>query len=405
MRILIIHNKYGALGGEDTMVERISGLLRDNGHEVDFWLEEGVPLHAGLRLKARAFVRGIYSLDSARKVRQRISSFRPDIVQVQNVYPMLSPSVLPAIRRLGFPVVMRCSNYRLVCPSGLFLSHGQVCERCLGGREYWCVLRNCENSIPKSVGYSVRNFAARILRLFEANVTMFYAQTEFQKKKLVEGGIPAERIDTIPNMVEIPECPNGAVAGGYVGFSGRLSPEKGIKTLLDAAKNCRQIPFRLAGHFGRMPDAEKDKPANVELLGYLDESRLDRFYRDSRICVTPSVWYEGFPGVIIEAMLRAKPVICSRIGGMPEIVDDGVTGLLFNPGDSKDLAAKIEWLWTHPDLCIEMGRAGREKAVREYSPARYYERLMNTYSRALKRAGFTIVKERSGVEAPECGFE
>ena len=103
--------------------------------------------------------------------------------------------------------------------------------------------------------------------------------------------------------------------------------------------------------------------------------------------VMPSTCYDGFPSVIIEAMLRGKPVICSRIGGMPEIVDDGVTGLLFDPGDSKDLAAKIERLWTSPDLCIEMGRAGREKAVREYSPVRYYERLMNTYSRALKANG------------------
>ncbi len=387
MRIMIIHNKYGALSGEESMVGRISGLLRDHGHEVDCWLEEGMPSRAGIRIKARAFIRGIYSLESARKVRQRISSFRPDLVQVQNLYPMLSPSILPTIKQMSVPVVMRCANYRLACPNGLFLSHGQVCEWCLGGKEYWCVLRNCENSIPRSVGYSLRGFAARVLGLYKANVTIFYAQTVFQKEKLVQGGIPAERIDTIPNMVEIPESADVDGTGDYVGFAGRLSAEKGINTLLNSAKNCPRIPFRLAGHFRRMPEVEKEKPANVELLGHLDERQIDVFYRCGRMFVLPSTWYEGFPGVIIEAMLRGKPVICSRIGGLPEIVDEGVTGLLFTPGDPADLAAKIEWLWNHPDVCVAMGRAGREKALREYSPVRYYGRLMSVYGRALEMNG------------------
>jgi glycosyltransferase involved in cell wall biosynthesis len=381
---MIIHNKYGALSGEESMVGRISGLLRDNGHEVDCWLEEGMPSRAGIRIKAQAFTSGIYSFKSAQKVRQRISSFRPDLVQVQNLYPMLSPSILPAIRKMRVPVVMRLANYRLACPSGLFLSHGQVCERCLGGKEYWCVLRNCENSIPRSIGYSLRSFAARALGLYKANVTVFYAQTVFQKVKLVQAGIPAERIDTIPNMVEIPECADVDETGDYVGFAGRLSAEKGINTLWDSAKNCPQIPFRLAGHLRRMPDVEKEKPANVELLGHLDERQIDVFYRGGRMFVLPSKWYEGFPGVIIEAMLRGKPVICSRIGGLPEIVDEGVTGLLFTPGDPADLAAKIEWLWNHPEVCVAMGRAGREKALREYSPVRYYELLMSVYGRALE---------------------
>ena len=136
-----------------------------------------------------------------------------------------------------------------------------------------------------------------------------------------------------------------------------------------------------------MPEVEKEKPANVELLGHLDERQIDVFYRCGRMFVLPSTWYEGFPGVIIEAMLRGKPVICSRIGGLPEIVDEGVTGLLFTPGDPADLAAKIEWLWNHPDVCVAMGRAGREKALREYSPVRYYGRLMSVYGRALEMNG------------------
>src|SRR5208337_1324666 len=132
MKVLLIHNKYGIDSGEERMVGRIAALLQERGHRVDCLLEDSVPPDAGFRAKGIAFVRGIYCMEGARKVRNRVRTFRPDIVQVQNLYPSLSPWVLPAIRQEGIPVVMRCANYRLVCPNGLLLSHGQVCERCLG---------------------------------------------------------------------------------------------------------------------------------------------------------------------------------------------------------------------------------------------------------------------------------
>jgi len=383
----MIHNKYGAVSGEERMVNRIAAILRERGHQVDCLLEDSLPPGAGLRAKGKAFFQGIYGRESFRKVRDWVRDCRPDLVQVQNLYPSLSPWVLPAIRQEGVPVVMRCANYRLVCPNGLLLSHGQVCERCMGGREYWCVLRNCEGSLPKSLGYALRNFVARTQRLYHNNVTIYYAQTEFQKRKLVAGGFPAARIEVIPNMVDTSKPPRETQVGHYVGFAGRGSPEKGVATLLEAARNCPQIPFRLAGDFWRMSEVEKEKPANVELLGHLNGPRLEEFFRGCRLLVLPSTWYEGFPGVLIEAMLHGKPVVCSRLGGLPEIVDDGVNGLLFEPGNSSDLATKIERLWSRPDLGVEMGRAGRAKVLREYSPARYYERLRQVYQRALELHG------------------
>ncbi len=392
MKVLLIHNKYGILSGEERMVGRIAALLRERGHEVECRFEDSLPPGSELRAQGKAFFKGIYCRESIRKVRDWVGNFRPDLVQVQNLYPALSPWVLPAIRQEGVPVVMRCANYRLVCPSGLFLSHGQVCERCMGGQEHWCVLRNCEGSLLKSLGYALRNFVARTRRLYCDNVTLFYAQTEFQKRKLTEGGLPAERIEVIPNMVDIDISisPRETQVGHYVGFAGRGSPEKGVTTLLEAARNLPVIPFRLAGDFWRMPEVEKWKPANVELLGHLQGPRLDDFFRNCRMLVLPSTWYEGFPGTVIEAMLHGKPVVCSRIGGLPEIVDDGVNGLLFEPGDAADLAAKVERLWSSPDLCAEMGRAGRDKVLREYSPARYYERLMHVYQRALELHGTVV---------------
>jgi glycosyltransferase involved in cell wall biosynthesis len=387
MKVLLIHNKYGIISGEELMIKRTVALLRQRGHRVDCLLEDTVPSNAGLLAKERAFVSGIYSLKGVRKVNHWVRTFRPDIVQVQNLYPSLSPWVLPAIRQEGIPVVMCCANSRLVCPNGLLLSHGQVCERCIGGREYWCILRNCEDSLSKSVGYALRNFAARKRRLYHDNVTLYYALTVFQKRKLVEGGFPAERLEVIPNMVETSKSLGKVPLGNYVAFAGRGSPEKGVTTLLQAARDCPQIPFQLAGDFWRMPGVEKGKPANVELLGHLQGPRLDDFFKNCRFLVFPSICYESFGLVVIEAMLHGKPVVCSRLGGLPEIVDDGVNGLLFEPGDAVDLAARIKWLWSRPDLCVEMGKAGREKVLREYSPPRYYERLMQVYRRALELHG------------------
>ena len=387
MKVLLIHNKYGIDSGEERMVRRIAALLQERGHRVDCLLEDSVPPDAGFPAKGIAFVRGIYCMEGARKVRNRVRTFRPDIVQVQNLYPSLSPWVLPAIRQEDIPVVMRCANYRLVCPNGLLLSHGEVCERCLGGHEQWCVLRNCEGSLPKSLGYALRNFVARTRRLYRDNVTLYYAQTDFQKRKLVAGGFPASRIEVVPNMVDTCNPPREMQVGHYVGFAGRGSPEKGVATLLQAARTCSDLPFRLAGDFWRMPEVAKGKPDNVELLGHLSGPRLEEFFRDCRLLVLPSTCYEGFPGVVLDAMLRGKPVVCSRIGGLPEIVNEGVNGLLFEPGDAADLVAKIEWLWSRPELCAKMGQAGREKVLREYSPARYYERLMQVYRRALELHG------------------
>lgn len=369
------------------MVGRIAALLNDRGHRVDCCFEDSLPPGSGLQAKGKAFFQGIYSKTNVGTVRDWVRAFRPDLVQVQNLYPSLSPWVLPAIKQEGIPVVMCCANYRLVCPNGLFLSHGQVCERCLGGREYWCIIRNCENSLPKSLGYALRNFVARNQRLYHDNVTLYYALTGFQKRKLVEGGFPAERLEVIPNMVDSSKSLGVSPLGSYAAFAGRGSPEKGIATLLQAARHCPQIPFQFAGDFWRMPEVGRQKTANVELLGHLQGTRLDDFFRNCRFLVSPSLCYEGFPLVVIEAMLHGKPVVCSRIGGLPEIVDDGVNGLLFEPGNPADLVTKIKWLWNRPDLCIEMGKAGREKVLREYSPPRHYDCLMQIYKRALELNG------------------
>ena len=384
MKILFIHNKYGVTSGEEVMLQRIVELLQNKGHDVQCFFKNSADIPPGLKGKASSFFSGTYSFKRRQEIRQVLEDFKPDMVQIQNLFPLISPSILPEIKSHGIPIVMRLSNYRLVCPNGLFLSRGKLCTRCQAGREYWCLLRNCEHSILKSLGYGLRNWWARRKRLFLNNVTLYYAQTNFQKKILVANGFSSDKIDVIPNMVSVDTKTDASTPGDYIAYAGRISVEKGVSTLIGAAAMCKTIPFKLAGEHKQIPNLLEIATDNVEVLGHLDMKSLKNIYAHSRIFIMPSIWYEGFPGVLLEAMLHAKPIICSRVGGLPEIVEDGITGLLFEPGNVKELAAKINFLFNKPELCIKMGTAGREKVLSNYSPQRYYDQLLEVYKKARK---------------------
>ncbi len=382
LKILFVHNKYGATSGEEIMLQKIIDLLRYQGHEVHTFFKNSSDI-PNMRLgKIRSFLNGIYSPGSRCKIREILKNFQPDLVQIQNLYPLISPSILPVIESLRIPIVMRLSNYRLICPNGLFLCKGRVCERCRNGKEFWCLLQNCEENLLKSMGYATRNWVARKMRFYLDNVTFYYAQTSFQKSCLIDEGFDSDRIAVIPNMVDGDVEENEDFSGDYIAYAGRVSPEKGAATLVRAAGKCRDISFKLAGNHKRMPDIVSSATGNVEFLGHLSKEALENVYKKCRIFVMPSIWYEGFPGVLIEAMLQAKPVICSRIGGLPEIVEDGKTGLIFEPGNAEDFAKKINYLYERPELCKKMGVAGKEKVIKEYSPQIYYQRLMNVYNQA-----------------------
>jgi glycosyltransferase involved in cell wall biosynthesis len=238
--------------------------------------------------------------------------------------------------------------------------------------------------LPKSVGYALRSFVARSFGMYRKNVTLYLCLTDFQRQRLTAAGFPKDRIDVLPNVASHPGSPDSrSAAGDYVAFIGRLSPEKGIDALVQAAKMHPDIPFKAAGNYEKMPNLAARTPSNFELVGHLAGDDLEGFFYSARMIVLASTWFEGFPDSLARAMVRGKPVVCSRIGGLPEIVDDGRTGLLCRPGDIVDLAEKIRALWDRPELCRAMGQAGREKAIREYSEQRYYERLMEAYQRAM----------------------
>jgi glycosyltransferase involved in cell wall biosynthesis len=383
MNVIQVTNFHRFGGGADIVAEATTNILKRKNQEVLLISRDSRQLGRGLIGKIKAFVTGIYSISGRRTIAKLIRERRPDIVHVHELYPFFSPWVLRECRLAGVPVVMTCHDYRLTCPTALHYRSGKICELCVGGKEYWCILKNCRCNIYESTGYSLRNLISRKLRLFRENVTCYITPTEFVKLRLVNACYPRERIMVIPNAISVPESQVNASCGKYIAYAGRFSLEKGIETFLAASRQIG-LPICLAGDYTPMAEIIKKGPANARFLGHLKREQLDGFYQNARFLVVPSNWFEVFGLVVAEAMAHGLPVIASRVGGLPEIIDEGVTGLLFTPGDVEELAYKMKFLWDNPKLCKQMGQAGRQKVIREYSEDVYFGRLMAVYEKAIQ---------------------
>jgi len=241
MKIVIVHNRYALPGrgsGEEVAIDAISNLLTEKGHTIVPYIRSSLEVPNIKLGRLRAFFSGIYNVNAKREMENLLDREKPDIVCVQNLFLLISPSVLVACGKANVPVVMRCPNYRLMCPSGLFMTNGAICERCAGGKEYWCVLKNCEDDIFKSLGYALRGFVANYFSLFKDNVDVFMVLTEFAKKKLIQNGFSSKQVQVISGLANPgrfqPDFNKNN--GRYVGFVGRVSPEKGIDLFVEAAK-------------------------------------------------------------------------------------------------------------------------------------------------------------------------
>jgi glycosyltransferase involved in cell wall biosynthesis len=385
VKVIQIYNEQRTrLGGEPAVVDATTRVLGQNGHESRLVMKSSRVLEGSLLKRINAFWGGVYNIRAYNEMRALLAGDRPDVVHVHSVYPMFSPSVLVACRRAGVPVVMTVHSHNLTCPAWYHLYKGRLCEDCVGGHEYWCVLKNCQGNIFESSGYALRSTFARLFRLFHDNVTTIIVMTRFARDRLVRAGFREDQIAVIPHPTSVRGCAADQQAGEYVAFAGRISTEKGVDVLLAAAARMPDVPFKVAGDGPVLSEMMAKAPRNVEFLGRLGLDGLVAFYRRSRVLVVPSVWFEPFGMVVVDAMALGVPVIASRIGGLPHVVDDGITGLLFEPGNPEALVKELRCLWEDPELCRRMGEAGRQKAMREYSADRYYERLMAVYACAIQ---------------------
>jgi glycosyltransferase involved in cell wall biosynthesis len=384
MRLLQLYNEYRSLfGGEDKVIQMIASLVEKHGGQSRLLLRSSRGLDKSLRLKLRAFFSGFYNYGAIREVHQVIEAYKPDVVHAHNLYPLFSPSALVACRRAGIPVVVSFHNFTMTCPNTSHLCRGQICERCAGGREIQCVLKNCRGHLSESATYASRFYFERKMGMFKKNADLFISLTRFAKKKLITTGIEPSRIRVLPNMADLGVPVTDPAAGGYVAFAGRMSYEKGVHTLLNAAKKLPGIPFRLAGGGPLTSALKKIAPPNAQFVGQLDGNEIKQFYTDARLLVLPSECYEMCPLVISEAMSHGLPVVASNIGGIPELVEDGQTGYLFEPGSSDHLKDRIQRLWDYPRRCRTLGKNGRLKAVSQFGENVYYRKLAAIYNEAI----------------------
>lgn len=382
MKILYIHNSYSEKTptGEEHASRELATLLEEHGHEVRWFKRSSDDIREGIG-QLKGFFAGIYNPCSARTLAKVLDEYKPDIIQVQNLYPLLSSSIFKPIKQRGIPVVMRCPNYRLFCPAGLCLdTKGNVCEKCFGGKEWNCILGNCEKSFFKSFGYALRNAYSRASNNIINGVDRYIVQSDFQKNKFIQQGIPEDKLVILPGLCPEIDADNIDNIGDLVSFVGRVSAEKGIYEFLEAAKNNIDIPFKVAGFFDKNFNVPADCPNNVEFVGFLKGNELNEFYLKSRIIVVPSKWYEGFPNVITRGMLLKRPVVTTNIGAMTSIIDNGENGILVEPGNVGQLSDAIAKLYADVKLCRKYGEAGYGKAKTLYSREKIYETLFGVYS-------------------------
>lgn len=389
MRIVQIMNWHRFGGGSDFMAKVTGEVLRKCGHDVYMMTSDSTAFDGSLAGRASAFVRGVYSRGARREMREVLKDFKPQLVHVHEVYPAHSPWVLRDCRAANVPVVMTCHDFRITCPISTHVSHGQPCQRCAHGSTMSCLTQNCRENIFESAAFAARAGIANSFRLFRDNVNLFLAPSHFIKQHVVTSGVPSEKVRVVPNMVRMTKTTTDPGVGTYAAFVGRVAPEKGLDTLMEAAWRAG-MPLHIAGHGSQYPQSVAP---NVHWRGYLSGSALSEFYRGARFIVVPSRWFEAFGLVVAEAMMLGIPVIASNAGALPELVDHGVTGFLFNAGDAQDLARCMMTLWKDSALCRRMGTAGRAKAMRMYTAQQYYVNLMMAYDAAAAVEGREVIRE------------
>ncbi len=384
MKICLVHNTYQLKGGEDVVLANETALLSEK-NQVRTYLADNAAINS-LRKSISTAVDLKYSRRQKSLFRNFLESHAFDIVHVHNLFPLLTPSIYDACAEKGVPVVQTLHNFRNICPGAYLLRDGRICEKCLAGSPYHAALHACyRNSHLGSLAVARMVDYHRRHQTWSKKVERFIALTQFGKKKFVDTGFPAKKIAVKPNFYPGPglsaaEVNTGERRGAL--FVGRLSPEKGVHTLLQAWAGC-DLPLRLAGVGPLAGEIMGNSSDKVQLLGQLTGEEVSREMRTAAFLVMPSQWYETFGMVIIEAFAHGLPVLAARLGAMAEIVADGVTGLHFEPGDPGDLAAKVRWLRDHPLETRRMGQAARREFERRYTPERNYDLLLNIYREAV----------------------
>ncbi len=407
MKVLLINKFLYPKGGDAKSTLAAGKLLRERGHRVFYWgmkdpanpdfpcseyFVDRIDYHgpSPVTVKISNALKIFYSFEAKRKIRRLVEVVNPDVVHLNNFAHQISPSILDVFHRRGLPAVMTMHDYKLVCPAYTMYSQGRPCEKCAQGNYIQCLVNRCvKGSYWKSFISAAELYLHFNFLNIYAKINVFISPSEFLKNKSREMGFKFDVVH-LPNFIHAEEyLPRYRAREESICYVGRLSPEKGLLTLVEAVKGL-EIELKIIGEGPSKESlsryAGENQIDNVVFLGYRSGDALTEEIRNSLAVVVPSEWYENNPLSIIEAFALGKPVVGARIGGIPEMVRDGETGYTFTPGNSPELREAITRITRDRNRVVEMGRNARKFVEVNNNPEKYYHRLMEVYRTASNRA-------------------
>ena len=406
MKVLLVNKFFFPKGGAEVSFFETAKLLASKGHKVFFFSmshPNNIPSPyakyfisnvnfnqlGSLSKQIKAAGKIIYSFEAKRNIEKLIIDKRVDVVHLNNIHHQISPSILHTLKKWNLPTVMTLRDYKMACPAYSMLSDGEPCEKCRDGRYYWCLLKRCtKHSYLKSALNTLEMYLHHsIFRIYDL-VDIFISPSKFLKRKIQEMGFKGEVV-YLPNFIDLGGfVPSYTWEENSLVYFGRLSQEKGLFSLIKAFKHL-DLQLKVIGEGPLGQDlgykVKKEEFNNILFLGYKRGEELKREITKSIAAILPSECYENNPRSVIEAFALGKPVIGSRIGGIPELVRHGETGLTFQPGNVGDLREKIISLLGNKDKIIEMGKTARVFVEEELNPEKHYQGLMKIYERAIAK--------------------
>jgi len=384
MRILIVHNRYQHMGGEDAVFEAEVQMLNEQGHEVTAVVVNNDNITSPIH-KIGAAISSVYSKQGCALVAGYLERVKPDIMHVHNYFPRLSPYIFKTAHRYGVPTVHTLHNYRAICPSATFLNNGEIDETCLRHSAFRMVPKRVyRGSYLGTAAVAMMIEYHKAFHTWERDVDVFIALTQFSRRKFIQAGFPADKIHIKPNFVDAPKRAelkpherNGAL------FVGRMSKEKGVDTLLKAWREI-DYPLTLVGG-GDMDGLRSIERANVNCLGIVRRDEVYDVMSRARFLVMPSEWYEGFPVTLCEAYAMGLPVVASDIGSLSELVEESITGYKFESGNVAALRDTAMKMINSPLEAEEMSTNARRTYEMHYTKEKNYSQLMNIYEKVIEQ--------------------
>jgi len=405
MKVLAANKYYFVKGGAERYFFELARILSSRGHEVvpfamahpqneptafakHFVSFESFDESEGVVARLRAAARILYCREARRRIEVLADETRPDIAHLHNIAHQLSPSILYGLKARGVPVVQTLHDYKLVCPNYQMFVHGETCERCRTWRYYNAVVHRCmRDSVTSSALVAAEAYVHRLMGSYFRNVDLFIAPSEQLRERMIAHGVDARKIVHVPYSIALDKYQPSYDDGGYGVYVGRLSLGKGLPTLMSALERVPAVRLKVVGEGPLAEDLRRDAGerglTNVEFEGYRAGAELRSLVAAARFVVVPSDCFENSPLTVYEAFALGKAVVGSRTGGIPELVSDGESGLIFEPGDARALAARMSELWEDPVRAVEMGRAARERLESRFGPDVHYEKIMAVYERVL----------------------